>query len=231
MSAPALSILPAGAPAEIAFSAAAAGFIVTAENSVLRALGVREPAFDFLFSEPRDRPLSGLDSVFQELESGILGLMRELHRSETIQVSAAEAHLHLLLTSALRCFHRTAPAEISNSASEPKRAARLVESFLRLVRAHHRRRWRLREYASALHVSSGHLRASCVRIVGASPLELIHECVIDEAKRRLAFTALSVSAIALDLGFDDPAYFSRLFHSKCGLSPTQYRVSLAQHDF
>jgi AraC family transcriptional activator of pobA len=229
VAAPALSIMPSGAQAEIAFSAAAAGFVVTAEDSVLHALSAREPAFEVLFREPRDLSLSGLDPAFKELESGILRLMCELHRSESTQVTAAEAHLHLLLTSALRCFHRTTPVETPNSGSAPKRAARLVDGFLRLVRAHHHRHWPLREYACALHVSSGHLRASCVRIVGASPLELIHECVMAEAKRRLAFTALSISAIALDLGFDDPAYFSRLFHSKCGLSPTQYRVSLVQH--
>ena len=60
-------------------------------------------------------------------------------------------------------------------------------------------------------MSAGHLRATCVRVTGAPPVRLIHECLIREAKRRLLGSALPIGAIALELGFEDAAYFSRLF--------------------
>ena len=50
-----------------------------------------------------------------------------------------------------------------------------------------------------------------------------------EAKRRLTGSSSSIGAIALDLGFEDAAYFSRLFHAKSGMSPQQYRLSFRQN--
>jgi DNA-binding GntR family transcriptional regulator/AraC-like DNA-binding protein len=104
----------------------------------------------------------------------------------------------------------------------------LVQTFHELVIAHCGQQWRLADYARALHVSVGHLRASCAKVAGISPTKLVQECVMREAKRRLGSGRLPVSSIARDLGFDDAAYFSRLFHAKCGLSPKQYRLSSVQ---
>jgi transcriptional regulator GlxA family with amidase domain len=42
-------------------------------------------------------------------------------------------------------------------------------------------------------------------------------------------SALPIGAIALELGFEDAAYFSRLFHAKSGMSPQQYRLSFGQN--
>jgi AraC-like DNA-binding protein len=47
-----------------------------------------------------------------------------------------------------------------------------------------------------------------------------------EARRMLAYTTGSVSDIAHQLGFDDPAYFSRLFAKRCGQSPSGYREAV-----
>ncbi len=44
-----------------------------------------------------------------------------------------------------------------------------------------------------------------------------------EAKRSLIYTTLPVSKIAFDLGFNDPAYFSRFFAARAGLSPAAFR--------
>jgi AraC family transcriptional activator of pobA len=103
-----------------------------------------------------------------------------------------------------------------------------VAEFVGLAEAHCRDRWRLTDYARALHVSAGHLRATCVRVTGAPPVRLIHERLIRAAKRRLIGSSLPIGAIALELGFEDAAYFSRLFHAKCGMPPQQYRESFRQ---
>jgi len=47
--------------------------------------------------------------------------------------------------------------------------------------------------------------------------------VIREARRNLVYTNLPVSTIAYALGFNDPAYFSRLFSGATGLSPKSFR--------
>jgi AraC family transcriptional activator of pobA len=56
----------------------------------------------------------------------------------------------------------------------------------------------------------------------------VHERIILEAKRYLGFTAMPVSQIAFALGFADPAYFSRFFRDRVGMSPSVYRATLAE---
>ncbi|RUY82091.1 helix-turn-helix domain-containing protein, partial [Mesorhizobium sp. M7A.F.Ca.CA.001.12.2.1] len=44
-----------------------------------------------------------------------------------------------------------------------------------------------------------------------------------EAKRLLLFTVRSVEDIAYEIGFDDPAYFSRFFRARVGEAPASWR--------
>jgi AraC family transcriptional regulator, transcriptional activator of pobA len=163
------------------------------------------------------------------LAASISSLIREL-RLATGRQGGVEARVQTLLTEALTLLDQElADAGDGDTAGGGDRPARLVAQFARLAEAHCRDRWRLTEYAKALHVSAGHLRAMCVRVTGAPPVRLIHECLIREAKRRLVGSSSSIGAIALDLGFEDAAYFSRLFHARSGMSPQQYRLSFRQN--
>ena len=63
--------------------------------------------------------------------------------------------------------------------------------------------------------------------VGKSPLELIHERLIAEAKLRLGQSQQSVEQIGFGLGFRDPGYFSRFFKSRVGEPPGAYRRKIA----
>jgi AraC family transcriptional regulator, transcriptional activator of pobA len=44
-----------------------------------------------------------------------------------------------------------------------------------------------------------------------------------EARRRLVYSANSVSSIAAELGFKDSAYFCRFFRRRSGASPQVFR--------
>lgn len=163
------------------------------------------------------------------LTSSISSLIRELRLAAEARQSALEGRIQTLLTEALGLIGEAFPDRGEPGAGNLSRPAQLVAEFLRLAEAHCRDRWRLTDYARALHVSAGHLRATCVKMAGAPPIRLIHEYLIREAKHRLIGSSLPITAIALDLGFEDAAYFSRLFHSKCGMSPQQYRLSFRQN--
>jgi transcriptional regulator GlxA family with amidase domain len=58
---------------------------------------------------------------------------------------------------------------------------------------------------------------------GLSPLEYVHTLRLEEAKQQLETGDDAVEAIAQAVGYEDAAYFSRLFRRKVGLSPAQYR--------
>ncbi|MFZ0553139.1 MAG: AraC family transcriptional regulator [Steroidobacteraceae bacterium] len=163
------------------------------------------------------------------LAASISSLLAELRVASTARQGDVEARVQTLLTEALNLLDQQFADARGHGAGSEDRPGRLVAQFVRLAEAHCRDRWRLSDYATALHVSAGHLRAMCVRVTGAPPVRLIHECLIHEAKRRLIGSSSAISAIALDLGFDDAAYFSRLFHAKSGMSPQQYRLSFRQN--
>lgn len=164
------------------------------------------------------------------LASSLSSLIRELQIAAAARQIAVEDRIQILLREALSLLDQTFGDAALRPQRTGKRPAQLVAGFLRLAETHCRDRWRLTDYARALHVSSGHLRATCVRVTGVPPVRLIHECLIREAKRRLVGSSLPISAIALELGFQDAAYFSRLFHAKSGMSPHQYRLSSRQNE-
>lgn len=58
---------------------------------------------------------------------------------------------------------------------------------------------------------------------GMSPLEYVHSLRLEEAKQLLESGDLPVEAIANEVGYEDAAFFSRLFRRKVGLTPSRYR--------
>ena len=58
---------------------------------------------------------------------------------------------------------------------------------------------------------------------GMAPLEYVHALRLEEAKQMLEVCTLPVEAIANEVGYEDAAYFGRLFRRKVNLTPMQYR--------
>lgn len=58
---------------------------------------------------------------------------------------------------------------------------------------------------------------------GMPPLEYVHALRIEEAKQMLEAGGEPIEAIAHEVGYEDAAFFSRLFRRKVNLSPAQYR--------
>lgn len=60
---------------------------------------------------------------------------------------------------------------------------------------------------------------------GKSPGAFVKDLRMTTAARRLLVTNQRISAIAYELGFDDPNYFARIFKSVFGVSPQEYRAA------
>ena len=80
-----------------------------------------------------------------------------------------------------------------------------------------------KDYAAKMSVSTSQLARNCKDVLGMSPLRVIHDRVVKEAQRKLAYTPWTVSQIAEALGFEDVAYFSRFYSNQTGETPTSYR--------
>lgn len=79
------------------------------------------------------------------------------------------------------------------------------------------------ECGEALGMSGYYLSGLIKSETGKSIKEHMHLKLIDKAKYHLLNSNTSVKELAYDLGFDYPQYFSRLFKSKTGSSPIEYR--------
>lgn len=77
--------------------------------------------------------------------------------------------------------------------------------------------------ASQLAMSTHYLSDLLRNLTGMNTQQHIHACLIERAKSLLSSTALSVNEIAFSLGFEYPQYFSRLFKSKTGQTPIEFR--------
>lgn len=62
-----------------------------------------------------------------------------------------------------------------------------------------------------------------VQATGFSPLEYVHTLRLEEAKQLLEASEQPVEMVALEVGYQDAGFFTRLFRRKVGLSPAQYR--------
>jgi AraC family transcriptional activator of pobA len=111
----------------------------------------------------------------------------------------------------------------------PKEQARaiLLRRFSSVIERRFADHPSLSEIARELGVSTPHLQRACRELLGRSALNLLHERIILEARRCLSLTSMPVSQIAFGLGFADPAYFSRFFRDRVGVTPSVYRERLA----
>lgn len=80
------------------------------------------------------------------------------------------------------------------------------------------------DYAAELGLTVPELREAVRLSTGSTPQEVILTTRLNAAKALLAETDLPVATIAREVGYDDPAYFSRLFASRTGQPPRTFRA-------
>lgn len=78
-------------------------------------------------------------------------------------------------------------------------------------------------FANQLHLSSNYFGDLIKKETGKSAREYIQSKLIEIAKEKFFDRNKSVSEIAYELGFKYPQHFSRLFKSKVGYSPNEFR--------
>ena len=101
-----------------------------------------------------------------------------------------------------------------------------LDRFEALLEQHFLEHWTVADYADALSITPTHLTRLTRTATGHAASHLIVDRIVREARRNLVYTNLPVSTIAYALGFDDPAYFSRVFAAATGLSPRAYRAKI-----
>lgn len=79
--------------------------------------------------------------------------------------------------------------------------------------------------AETMNISGKYLGSLLKQLTGQTTQQHIHEKLIEKAKEKLSTTALSVSEIAFELGFEHSQSFSKLFKTKTNQTPLEFRES------
>jgi AraC-like DNA-binding protein len=101
----------------------------------------------------------------------------------------------------------------------------LIRKFHLLVEVHFRKERQVNFYAGLLNKSPKTMSNYFAMYSKKTPLQVIHERIITEAKRLVYYTDKSIKEIADDLGFEDVAHFSKFFKNVTAKSPSELRSS------
>ncbi|MFN0215698.1 MAG: helix-turn-helix domain-containing protein [Saprospiraceae bacterium] len=100
----------------------------------------------------------------------------------------------------------------------------LAGAFQNLVEEHFQEQKSVEFYARSLFVTPKYLHEISRKHLGKCPQDLIADHTVHMAVSRLQKGTDSVKKIASELGFSDPAYFSRFFKKHTGKSPVEWQV-------
>jgi len=98
-----------------------------------------------------------------------------------------------------------------------------VFKLITFMRQHYRERITLEMLSKQVFLSPNHLAAVFRDYTGRSPIDYLIQLRLEEGKRLLQASEFTVAEIGRTVGYDDPAYFSRLFRQHIGMSPVHFR--------
>jgi AraC-like DNA-binding protein len=148
----------------------------------------------------------------EELEIIRLNTLLEVLKEEfeTIDKNQEEMLRILLKRFIIRCI-RLARVQLSKNSLSTTQID-IIRKFNALVEEHFREQKQVSYYADLLHKSPKTLANTFNRFSDKTALNVILDRVLLEAKRLLMYTGKSVKEISGELGFEDPAHFSRFYH-------------------
>jgi len=200
------------------------GFVVTVAMSFCDDCLEGNERLASLFSG-HGRCFDSADADHEALAEPFRQLDREFVWPAAGRRLAIKAYLQLILVTVVRLDRQS--EEIGERTRH--RDADIVVRYRELVERSFRHHGSLDEFASNLGVTTSRLNIACRACIGKSAMAIMHDRIMIEAKRHLLYTGMTVSEIALLLGFQDPAYFNRFFSRRAGVPPGGYRISHASY--
>ncbi|RUM06124.1 helix-turn-helix domain-containing protein [Rhizobium chutanense] len=212
-SAPAVSFVPSSVVHGFDVAEQSDAIVVSVSDDMLKTIAP-QVALDldvptFLTGEPADPVWAKLGTL--------LDMIAEDYREQ-----GAEGERVLC---GLICVVLSLMGRISGRVALPSTSATvsLGLALRRLIDLHYRKDWPVGAYVDLLATTPHLLDKAAREVFGLSVKELTLERRLLEAKRLLMFTVRSVEDIGREIGFEDPAYFSRFFRKRTGEAPATWR--------
>ncbi len=143
-------------------------------------------------------------------------LIWTIHNKQSNKRSINQATMGLLL---LQLMNYTELAEVGSDNKNQE----LMMSVYRYIEEHYKD-GELSKLAEALHYDVYWLSRAIHSITGNTYTDLLQQKRMRQAAYLLATSGLTVSDIALAVGYENVSYFHRLFHKYYDVSPRKYRL-------
>jgi signal transduction histidine kinase/DNA-binding LacI/PurR family transcriptional regulator/DNA-binding response OmpR family regulator len=116
------------------------------------------------------------------------------------------------------------------SALEQKRnlsedTQRLVRMAMAYIHLHYPEPISRQAIARHINISDDYLTFCFRQEMGTTPIKYLQRYRVNQSKILLKNSPKTITEIAMDVGFSDSGYFSRIFHRETGMSPDQFRHS------
>jgi AraC family transcriptional regulator, transcriptional activator of pobA len=113
------------------------------------------------------------------------------------------------------------------TADQPSRDPRL-QMLLESIENNYRRQRKADFYANELSLSAKRLNELTRESFGKTISQMINERLILEAKREIGYVRKPIKEISYELGFSEPAYFTRFFGKQTGYAPEDFRRRISE---
>jgi AraC-like DNA-binding protein len=165
----------------------------------------------------------GLEHIFRRILAELDATVKPDPRSRALKVMVIQAMLVEALVFVARCCAAHAEKRLPEGTPQiPQR--RKFQELLTLLRSRLTEPPSLTEMAEFSNLSPAHFAVAFKRETGLTPLEFVTRLRIDEAAARLSSPRrISVTDVALDLGFSSAQYFSIVFKRVKGCSPSEWK--------
>ncbi|MED4599236.1 AraC family transcriptional regulator [Paenibacillus validus] len=106
---------------------------------------------------------------------------------------------------------------------KPKISPSITHEVKKYIEEYYYQDLTLSDLAAIVYVSPYHLAHIYKEEMGTPPIQYLIQCRIDEAKRLLKYTNLTIREIALKVGYPNGIYFNLLFKKLTGIPPGKFR--------
>lgn len=163
------------------------------------------------------------DKTFQQEFKFILSSMEKEHTKAT---AIHNLNLRCLATLFITKIINVNPDIHESPKQTTSKKQFIFHGFREFINKKFKTRLSVADYASLLNITPTHLNRICRDILNVSASDLIHERTLIEAKRLLIYTSLTINEVSYELGYIDPAHFSKFFHRKTTQTPSSFRKNL-----
>lgn len=216
---PCLIIIPTNTLHGFSFEPSIIGEVLTFSENFMETLFKNSPKIMLELNQLKHLQFHNHPSNFEQLKNYKSLILKELYEENLEKHTVIQSLFKLFFIGIYR-FNFSLKNTISASDNQ---TLMYYQAFKKHIKRTIQETKPISEYAKELNITTVHLNRICNALVQKSALQIVQDYLIVEAKMYLLNTNYSISEVSYLLNFKDPAYFTRLFKKKTGVSPSEFK--------